>query len=37
VSGEAEPTAEAFADMVMDRSTKKPAETAEPKAWRNVG
>lgn len=37
VSGEAEPTAEAFADMVMDRSKKKPADDARPKAWRNVG
>lgn len=36
-SGEAEPTAEAFADMVMDRSKKKPADEAGPKAWRNVG
>lgn len=36
-SGEAEPTAEAFADIVMDRSNKKPADGAEPKAWRNVG
>jgi hypothetical protein len=36
-SGEAEPTAEAFADMVMDRSKKKPADDAGPKAWRNVG
>jgi hypothetical protein len=35
--GEAEPTAEAFADMVMDRSKKKPADDAGPKAWRNVG
>jgi hypothetical protein len=36
-SGEAEPTAEAFADMVMDRSRKKLADDAGPKAWRNVG
>jgi hypothetical protein len=36
-SGEAEPTAEAFADMVMDRGKKKPADDDEPKAWRNVG
>lgn len=35
--GEAEPTAETFADMVMDRSKKKPADDAAPKAWRNVG
>ena len=37
VSGESEPTAEVFADMVMDRSKKKPADDAEPRAWRNVG
>lgn len=37
VSSVAEPTAEAFADMVMDRGKKKPAEVAEFKAWRNVG
>ena len=37
VSGEAEPTAEAFADMVMDRSKKKPADEAGSKTWRNVG
>jgi hypothetical protein len=37
MSGEAEATAEAFADMVMDRSKKKPADDARPKAWRNVG
>ena len=37
VSGEAEPTAEAFADIMMDRSKKKPADDAAPKAWRNVG
>lgn len=37
VPGEAEPTAEAFADMVMDRSKKKPTNDAGPKAWRNVG
>ncbi len=35
-SGEAEPTAEAFADMVMDRGKKKPADDG-PKGWRNVG
>jgi hypothetical protein len=34
VPGGAEPTAEAFADMAMNRSKKKPA---VPKAWRNVG
>ena len=37
VSGEAQPTAEAFADMVMDRSGKKPATDAGVKPWRNVG
>lgn len=31
------PTAEAFADMVMDRSKKKSAEDEKPNAWRNVG
>jgi hypothetical protein len=36
-SAEAEPTAEAFADMVMDRGKKKPAGVSKPKAWRNVG
>lgn len=30
-------TAEAFADMVMDRSNKKPADEVGTKAWRNVG
>ncbi len=37
VSGEAQPTAEAFADMVMDSSRKKPATDAGVKLWRNVG
>jgi hypothetical protein len=37
VSGEAEPTAEAFADMVMERSKNKPADNTGPKAWSNVG
>ena len=37
VAGETEPTAEAFADMVMDRSRKKPAAEANVKPWRNVG
>jgi len=37
VSGEAEPTGETFADMVMDRSRKKPVDDTAPKAWRNVG
>jgi hypothetical protein len=34
---DAQPTAEGFADMVMDRSRNKPADEAPPKAWRNVG
>lgn len=34
---EAEPTAEAFADMVMDRSKKSASEDSKPKPWRNVG
>lgn len=37
VPGEAESTAEAFADMVMDRSKQKPADNTLPKMWRNVG
>ena len=37
VGGEAEPTAEAFADMVMDRSKNKPVDNEGPKASRNVG
>jgi hypothetical protein len=37
VSAEAEPTAEAFADRVMDRGKKKPPDDSKPKAWRNVG
>ncbi len=37
VSGEAAPTAEAFADILMDRSKNKPADEAGSKAWRNVG
>jgi hypothetical protein len=36
-SAEAEPTAEAFAEMMMDRGKKKPADDSKPKAWRNVG
>ncbi len=36
-SAEAEPTAEAFADMVMDRGKKELADDSKPKAWRNVG
>lgn len=37
VSGEAAPTAEAFADILMDRSKNKPGDDTDPKAWRNVG
>lgn len=36
VPGEAEPTAEAFADMIMDRK-KNAAKEDGPKVWRNVG
>jgi hypothetical protein len=36
-STEAEPTAEAFADVVMDRGKKNPPDDSKPKAWRNVG
>jgi hypothetical protein len=36
-SAEAAPTAEAFADMVMDRGKKKPQDDSRPKTWRNVG
>ena len=35
-TSEAEPTAEAFADAVMDRK-KKPDKTPKTKAWRSVG
>jgi hypothetical protein len=35
-STEAAPTAEAFADIVMDRGKRSPADEAKPKAWRNV-
>jgi hypothetical protein len=34
---EAVPTAEVFADMVMQRERKKPADHSLPKMWRNVG
>ena len=37
VSGEAAPTAEAFADMMMDRTGNKPRDNAGPRARRNVG
>ena len=37
VSAEAEAAAEAFADMVMDRRKKEPADAPKSKAWRNVG
>ena len=33
---EASPTAEAFADMMMERSRDKPANEDGPKPWRNV-
>jgi hypothetical protein len=36
-SGEAGPTAESFADMVMAPSKNERADNAGPKAWRNVG
>ncbi|MBA3518513.1 MAG: ATP-binding protein [Rhizobiales bacterium] len=36
-SGEAEPSGEAFADIVMDRGKKKPVDQAGAKPWRNVG
>jgi hypothetical protein len=36
VSREAQPTAESFADIVMDRSKKTSADAEGPKAWRNV-
>jgi hypothetical protein len=36
-SAEAEPTAEAFADRVMDRRKKEPVDDSKPKPWRNVG
>lgn len=36
-SGTAEPTAEAFADMVMERNKQKPEDNTKHKAWRNVG
>ena len=34
---EAVPTAEAFADKVMQRDRKKPEDHSSPKMWRNVG
>jgi hypothetical protein len=37
VSKEAKPTAEAFADMVMDRKKRDRPNDAEHGAWRNVG
>lgn len=36
-AAEAAATAEAFADIVMDRHKKKPDEDPKSKAWRNVG
>jgi hypothetical protein len=37
VSREAQPTAEAFADEVMDRGKRKHSDERDIKAWRNVG
>jgi hypothetical protein len=37
ISREAEPTAQAFADMAMDRSKKGHSHDAGPNAWRDVG
>ena len=37
ISREAAPTAESFADMVMDQGNKRLAEDGGIKAWRNVG
>ena len=36
-SREAGPTAEAFADMVMNQRENKPVSSMDPKTWRNVG
>jgi hypothetical protein len=36
-SAEAEPTAKAFADIVMASGKKEPLDSSRPKAWRNVG
>jgi hypothetical protein len=36
-SAETAPTAEAFADIVMDRSPKAPGGEGKAKTWRNVG
>ena len=36
-SREAKPTAESFADMVMDRGERQPVDDAGPKTWRYVG
>jgi NACHT domain. len=36
-SAEAAPTAEAFADIVMDRRKKPANDDGKPKVWRNVG
>ena len=36
-TAEAEATAEAFADIVMDRKMKAPSNDPKSKAWRNVG
>ncbi len=37
VPRKAEPTAEAFADMVMAHNKNRPTEKGEPKTWRYVG
>ena len=36
-TAEALATAEAFADIVMDRKKKKTPDESQPKTWRNVG
>lgn len=36
-AAEAEPTAEAFADMVMNRNSQKKPDKGEPAQWRTVG
>jgi hypothetical protein len=36
LSREAAPTAQAFADMMMDRTRDRRGDKSEPKAWRNV-
>ena len=34
---EAAPTAESFAELIVDRNRRKAADDTKPKAWRNVG